>query len=690
MKMSLSKSKVCLSLISILCLNAYAEKHPFSVHTMLATKKVGAPQISHDGKQAVFSMKSFNEKESTSTNDLWLMDLGTGDLKQLTNTPRSENEYQWSLDDKNIIFLRDNTIWQQPLHGNKATKLTSLPVNIETMKLSPDGQHIAFSSRVDMNCHNLDCSAEKIKQKLAEKSNGKFYTQLFVRHWDTWNDGLRSHLFLLPLEANQEADLKKIIDITDGWDADIPSLPFGGSEEYNFSADGKSIYFSAKNVGKTEPWSTNFDIFQYPIQQDTPKITNLTIENKAWDSLPVVSPDNHWMAYTAMSVPAYEADKFEIQLVNLGSGEKKSLTHDWDRSIDSMTFTNDSKDLIVTTQDNGNHSIYKVDIATGKPTALITQGKNSAIQIANKQVVYLHNDMKNPSEVFKLSINGKIPPQQLTYFNKPLMSTVQLGDYEQFSFKGWNDETVHGYIVKPADFNAKNKYPMAFLIHGGPQGSFYNQFHYRWNPEIYAAAGYVAVMIDFHGSTGYGQQFTDSIQTDWGGKPLEDLKKGFAAAVKQYSFIDGENACALGASYGGYMINWIASHWSDGFKCLVNHDGVFDNRMMYFATEELWFTERENKGTYFDYAANYEKHNPVNYVNQWKTPMFVIQGGQDFRIPESQSLGAFTALQRQNIESQFLYFPNENHWVLKPENAIQWHDLVLAWLDKHLKPDTKK
>ncbi len=673
------------SLLLVLNLVAHAKQHPFSVHDMLAAHRVGASQVSNEGSKAVFSVKTINEKNGQSNSDLWLIDLNSGDLKQITHTPRAESSYQWSKDDKNILFSRGKTIWKQPVSGKKASKITTLPLSIETFKLSPDGLSIIFSSRVFVDCNSLQCSAKKLLKKESNKQTGKLYQQLFVRHWDTWNDGLRSHLFWMPLpQKSTPAKDIKITDITQGFDADVPSLPFGGSEEYNFSSDNKSVYFSAKNVGKKEAWSTNFDIYQADLTQlDTP-VKNLTELNKAWDTLPITSPDNKWLAYTAMHTPAYEADKFEIKLINLVNGEVKSLTHNWDRSISSMIFTADSQQLLVTTQDSGNHSIYKIDINNGKRQALITKGKNTSVQLSKSHIIYNHNDLKMPTEIFKLSLTGG-KPQQLTYFNKPLLSKVKLGNYEQFSFKGWNNEKVFGYIVKPIDFNPRKKYPMAFLIHGGPQGSFYNQFHYRWNPQVYAAEGYVAVMIDFHGSTGYGQKFTDSIQSDWGGKPLEDLKKGFKAVVKKYPFIDGKNACALGASYGGYMINWIASQWTDGFKCLINHDGVFDNRMMFFSTEELWFVERENKGTYYDYAANYEKHNPVNYVNQWKTPMFVIQGGHDYRIPESQSLGAFTALQRQSIDSQLLYFPEENHWILKPENSIQWHNEVLAWLKKYLK-----
>lgn len=278
--------------------------------------------------------------------------------------------------------------------------------------------------------------------------------------------------------------------------------------------------------------------------------------------------------------------------------------------------------------------------------------------------------------------------RQITRINADRLAAARLGEAEQFTFRGWNDDTVYAWIVKPVDFDSAKTYPVAFLIHGGPQGSFGNDFHYRWNPQTYAGSGYAAVMIDFHGSTGYGQEFTDAIRGDWGGKPLEDLQKGLAAALERYAWMEGERICALGASYGGYMINWIAGNWPDRFRCLVNHDGVFDQRMMYYATEELWFPEWEHGGVYWRNPEGYEKHNPALHVDEWRTPMLVIHGSADFRVPLEQGIGAFTALQRQGIPSLFLHFPDENHWVLKPHNSIQWHETVLRWLNEWTKQDT--
>lgn len=384
-----------------------------------------------------------------------------------------------------------------------------------------------------------------------------------------------------------------------------------------------------------------------------------------------------------MDRPGFEADRLQIHLKDLESGEVTNLTKDWDRSVASYQFSADGKTLFVTGNNIGKKSLWSFDIANREPTLLTKKGYVGGVSVGNDKLIYQYDDLKNPADLYRLDLNDN-STTQITQVNADRTQDFKLGDYEQFSFEGWNDETVYGYVVKPADFDPNKKYPLAFLIHGGPQGSFGDHFHYRWNPQTYTGQGFVAVMIDFHGSTGYGQEFTDSITGDWGGKPFIDLQKGMDYIDQTYSFIDTENSCALGASYGGYMINWIAGKWPEQFKCLVNHDGVFDNRMMYYATEELWFVEWENGGTYYDVPENFEKFNPVHHVKNWKTPMLVVQGTKDFRVPETQSLGAFTALQRQGIPSQLLIFEDENHWVLKPNNSIQWHSVVNNWLHEWL------
>ena len=509
------------------------------------------------------------------------------------------------------------------------------------------------------------------------KATGRLYEKLFVRHWDTWSDGRRSHLFAVPMHGNGEAK-----DLMPAMDADTPSKPFGGPEEIAFTPDGKGLVFTARDVGREEAWSTDFDLYYVPVDgSSAPKC--LTEANQALDTTPVFSPDGKTLAYLAMSRPRYEADRFRIVLKAWPDGEARVLTEAWDRSVSSFCWSLDGKKLLATAPNMGQTSLFAVDAATGKAETLVAQGTVGSFAPAAEGIVFERNTLKSPAEIYLVKPGAG--ETALTAINAAKIAAVRLGEPEQFSFKGWNNETVHGYIVKPVDFDAAGKYPVAFMIHGGPQGSFGNDFHYRWNPQAYAGAGYAVVMVDFHGSTGYGQAFCDAIRGDWGGKPLEDLKKGLAAALAKNPWMDGTRVGALGASYGGYMINWIAGNWPDRFKCLIAHDGNIDERAAYFETEELWFPEWDHMGTPWDNPANYEKHNPANFIKNWKTPMFVIHGGQDFRVVETQGIGSFNVLQRRGIPSQFLYFPDENHWVLKPANSILWHEKVIGWLDRWLK-----
>jgi len=468
-----------------------------------------------------------------------------------------------------------------------------------------------------------------------------------------------------------------------GMDADAPSKPFGGAEEFTFTPDGRGVVFTARDAGREEPWSTNFDLYVAPTDASAPP-RNLTAANKAWDTGPVFSPDGRTLAYRAMARASYEADRNRIVLMAWPDGAPRVLTEGWDRSPNEVVWSADGRTIFATADNLGHTSLFAVDAATGAARAVIAQGHVVAPTVAGDRVVVLVDHLRSPAELHAVKPDGT-DLRALTTVNAPRLAEVALGEPEQFTFKGWNDETVHAWVVKPVGLDPARKYPIAFLIHGGPQGSFGNDFHYRWNPQAYAAAGYAAVMVDFHGSTGYGQAFTDAIRGDWGGKPLVDLQKGLDAALARYPWMDGPRACALGASYGGYMINWIAGNWPDRFRCLVNHDGNLDERFAYYATEELWFPEWEHGGTPWDNPDGYGKHNPIEHVGKWKTPMLVVHGARDYRVVYTEGVATFTALQRRGIPSRFLYFPDESHWVLKPANSILWHETVLAWLGQWTK-----
>jgi len=660
-----------------------AETHPFSVHDMLAMKRLSDHQVSSDGRWVVFMLRETDLEANRGRTDLWIVRTDGANLHRLTSHLEADSNPRWAPDSNSVFFLSNRSgssqVWRIRVDGGEAQQITDYPLDVANLLVSPDGKHIAFTMDVFPDCNSPAQTKDKLERIKQRKDSGRIYERVFVRHWDTWKDGRRSHLFVLSSEGGDA------VDVMQGMDADTPSKPFGGPEEITFTPDSTGIIFTARNVGNEEPWSTDFDLYWAPASGcEPPKC--LTDENKAWDTNPVFSPDGKTLVYLAMTRPGYEADRFRIVLCSWPAGKKQVLTENWDRSPSSICWSADGKTIYATADDIGQKSLFAVDVKTAKVRTIVKDGTVSSLGIAGGRIIYGLDNLHLPVELYSVKPDGS-DVRKITDINSEKLAAARMGEYEQFSFKGWNDETVYCCVVQPIDFDPNKKYPVAFLIHGGPQGSFGNTFHYRWNPQAYAGAGYAVVMVDFHGSTGYGQAFTDSIRGDWGGKPLEDLKKGLAAALQRYPWMDADRVGALGASFGGYMINWIAGNWpAEGrFRCLVNHDGTLDERMAYFDTDEMWFPEWDHIGTPWDNPESYEKHNPVNFVKNWKTPMLVIHGGRDFRIPDSQGLATFNALQRRGIPSKLLYFQDENHWVLKPHNSILWHETVISWLDRWLK-----
>ncbi len=566
-------------------------------------------------------------------------------------------------------------MWRLFLDGGEPVQVTKSPVDVDSFTLARDGLWLAFSAATYPECDTLECTQKRLDEAAKNKASGKVYDQLMVRHWDSWGDGRRNHVFAQKIDKGTPVDVMKKMN------ADAPSRPFGGADEYTFTPDGRAVVFTARDVGREEAWSTDLDLFVAPVDGLKPPL-KLTTTNRATDTNPQFSPDGKSMAWLAMSRPGFEADKLRLMVQALPGGTAKSLTDSFDRSVAAFAWSNDSKTIYALAEDLGQRGVFAVDVATGQVSKVLSQGTVSAVEQAGGQLVVAYESLKGPSDLYSLSLDGKATLKPLTALNADVMAQVKIGEAEQFSFKGANDDTVYAYVVKPVDFDPKKKYPLAFLIHGGPQGTFGNDWHYRWNPQPYAAHGYVALMVDFHGSTSYGQAFTDAIRGDWGGKPLEDLQKGLAAALAKYPFIDKNRMCALGASYGGYMVNYIAGVWNEPWKCLVSHDGNLDEVMAYYDTEELWFPEWEHQGTPWENKTGYQKHNPIDHVAKWRVPMLVVHGGKDYRVVDTQGLSTFTVLQRRGIPSRLIYFADENHWVLKPANSIQWHDAVLAWLDQ--------
>lgn len=663
---------------------AQTSTHPFSVHDMLAMERLSDPRVSPDGGRVVFVLRTTDLKANAGKTDLWLVRTDGSGLRRLTSHPANDHDPRWMPDGKTIFFLSSRSgssqVWRIRVDGGEAEQVTDLPLDVGTLNFSPDGSQMAISLEVFPDANSPAATKKRLDEEAQRKSTGRIYDRGFARHWDAWSDGRRSHLFVLPSSGKG-----KPVDVMGKMEADCPSKPFGGPEEFTFTPDGQELVFTARDVGPKEPWSTDFNLYRVPADASS-EPEHLTEGNPAWDTHPTFSPDGKTLAYLAMTRPGYESDRFRIVLRRWPNGPERVLTEEWDRSPSEICWSSDGRELFAAAHHVGQTSLFAIDELTGNVRVVLREGTVKSPVASGPGIVYSLDHLQSPAELYWVRPDGS-DRRQLTRINAEKIAAARMGSVDQFSFKGYNDERVYAYVVRPADFDPQRKYPVAFLIHGGPQGSFGNNFHYRWNPQAFAGAGYAVVMVDFHGSVGYGQAFTDSIRDDWGGKPLEDLKKGLEAALRRYAWMDGNRVGALGASYGGYMINWIAGNWPDRFRCLVNHDGNLDERAAYFNTDELWFPEWDHAGTPWTNPEGYEKQNPVNFVRNWKTPMLVIHGGRDYRVVDSQGVATFNTLQRLGIPSRLLYFPDENHWVQKPQNSILWHETVIGWLDRWLKAE---
>ncbi len=663
-------------------------RHGLSPEEMIHLDRYGSPTLSPDGRVLVFTKRVIDRATNKASTSLWMRNLVTRDNvppHQISPEGWNVNSPAFSPDGKTLYFLSGKSgssqLYAMPIEGGEPRQLSNLPVDIDGFKLSPDGTRVALALAVFPDCKaDLACTKKMLDAAEARKATGLVFDHMFIRHWDTWADGRLNRVFAATLGG--EGMLTSATLLSGDIHGDIPSKPFGDLSDFAWSPDGKTVAMSVRQSNREEPWSTNFDIWL--VNADGSGTRNMTAANKAWDAGPVFSADGKTLYYRAMKRPGFEADRFALMAMDLASGQAREIDPGWDRSADGITLSADGKSIYTTAEDMGQRPLFRIDIASGHAARIVADGSVSSMQLAGPTLAVARNSMRSGDVVYVTDPDGSAPLRQITPSAQDMLPSVAWGEYEQFSFSGWNNETVHGYVVKPWNYEPGKRYPVAFLIHGGPQGSFGDGWSYRWNPQTYAGQGYAVVMIDFHGSTGYGQTFTDAISGHWGDRPLEDLKKGWDAALARYAFLNGDRACALGASYGGFMAYWIAGNWNAPWKCIVAHDGVFDNFMMGYATEELWFSEWENGGTPYDNPEGYQRFNPANYVKNWRSPILIIHGQQDFRIPASQGIAAFTAAQRRGVESKFLYFPDENHWVLKPQNSLLWHNTVNDWLRTHI------
>ena len=667
---------------------APADTHPISIHDLLAMERLGEPRVAPDGRTFVFSVATPDLAANKSAHDLWLGAVDGSWTRRLTAPGAGNSQACWSPDGKAVLFVSGRSgsaqVWRLPLDGGEAQQVTRLPLDVDALTVSPDGRNLFLGMAVFPG-RSPEETRRALDERAAGKASGMIFDHLFARHWDTWSDGTRNHVFTYNLATGQARDLMPAMD------ADCPTKPFGGAEDFAVSPDGRELVFSARDLGANpaqEAWSTNFDLYRVPV--DGASAPRKLTTNPAWDAQPHFSPDGRTLAYLAMSRPGFEADRFDIVLRDWATGREQKFTlraddtPRGDRSVANLAWSADGRTLYCEAEHLAQRALFAVDAATHQARLLVGQGTLDGIEVCRDgRILYGMQSLQGPTEFYTVAPDGK-DIRRVTHVNDARMAATRVGKAEQFHFKGAKGDTVYGYLVYPADFDPAKKYPVAFLIHGGPQGTFGNEFHYRWNAQPYAGAGYAVVMVDFHGSTSYGQAFTDAIRNDWGGAPFEDLMRGLDFALATYPFLDKDRMGALGASYGGFMINWLEGH-TDRFKAMVCHDGNLDERMAYFDTEELWFPEWEHQGLPWTARANYLDQNPIEFVQNWKTPMLVVHGMKDFRIPYSQGLASFTALQRRGIPSKLLIYPDENHWVLKPANSLQWHETVLGWLDQWLK-----
>ena len=672
------------SAISLGGLSTDAVARPMTETDLVMMKRLSAVAASPDGMMLAYQLRETDLEANKGKTDLYILKLGTTGAQPVMFASRPEkNEHDpaFAPDGKSIFYISNESgsdqIWRYDISSATTTQASNFKTDVSGFEISPDGLKFAIWGDIARNCMEFGCAKDGDTSKPGP-GTGREYDQLMTRHWDQWETpGNYSRVFTVVLRPDGKlGTLGTAMDGDLGGDA--PSKPFGGGDEISWSADSSAVLFALRHADANEAKSTNLDIYRSALQNPTP--VNLSSDNAGMDTTPAASPDGKWLAWTSMARATYEADRLVIKLMDLKSGKITALTDTWDRSVASLAWAANSKSFLVTAQDVLETPLYRVDLK-GKITRLTERGSiTEAVPLKNGGVVYAINSINGPSDLFHMDTKGKTT--QLTNVNADTMAMLDPVNYQKFDFTGANGDQVYGQIVKPQ--GATGKLPVLLLVHGGPQGTFNNSWSYRWNPAVMASQGYAVVSIDFHGSTGYGQKFTDSIHKNWGGWPLEDLQKGMEAVGKIDAQLDSNNACALGGSYGGYMMNWISGNWPDRFKCLVNHAGIFDLRAMAYETEELWFDQWDNGGPWTT-RSDAEKWNPVNHVAKWKTPTLVIHGERDYRIPYSQSLAAFTALQQQGVESKLLVFPDENHWVLKPKNSIQWHQTVFDWVGKHLK-----
>jgi dipeptidyl aminopeptidase/acylaminoacyl peptidase len=560
-------------------------------------------------------------------------------------------------------------------HKDQATKIST---GAAAPLWSPDGKWIAFTSDVYPDCADDDCNKKRDETNEASKVKAHITTRLLFRHWDEWRDVKRTHVFVVSSKGGTARDM------TQG-DFDSPPYAAASGVDFAFSPDSTELAY-LRNPDKVEATSTNSDIYVVSLNGGSAK--NITQSNHGYDVGPIYSADGRFIVYRSQATAGFEADRWRLMVYNRATGTSTEITRGFDQQVDEAVLSKDGN-VYFTAGERGKSPIFRVPLAGGAVQKVVPNVFASSLRVTadGKRLVFAGSSLASPAEIYAVNVDGS-SLNPLTSINTQLMSQANLTKAEEIEWTGALGKKIHGFIVKPNNFDPSRKYPLLLLIHGGPQGAWSDNWGYRWNPQVFANAGYVVFTPNPRGSTGYGQQFVNEISGDWGGKAYVDIMNGVADVLRRSPFIDRNRIGAAGASYGGYMINWIEGHNNDPrfrFKVLVCHDGVFNLTSMYGATEELWFPEWEFKGTPWSNPAMYSRWSPHNFINNFNTPILIIHGELDFRVPFGDGLQLYTAVQRKGIDSKFLSFPDEGHWVLKPQNSNLWYHTVLDWIDKYLK-----
>lgn len=664
---------------------AFAQEKRLTIDELLKVRRVGDPQVSPKGDLVAFTITDVDQAANKSTTQIYLVPLGGGETRQLTNDEHSSSSPRWSPDGEKLAFISardgDDEIWTIDVSNGALKKITTISTGAGDPVWSPDGKWLAFVSDIYPECHDDACNKRRAEEVAQNKVKAHVATRLLYRHWKAWKNGMRTHVFVVSSSGGEARDM------TPG-DYDAPPFSLGGPTDYAFSPDSSELAF-VSNHDKVEAISTNADVWLIPVKGGTAK--NITAANHGYDGSPQYSPDGKYLAYRSQVTPGYESDRFRLMLYDRKTGQARSISETLDSNVDEFTFTPDGNKIYLTAEERGRVPIYvaAVRAVNGPIKKLFADGGaigDIHLTKDGSTLVFSRSSMTKPAEIYRASLDSLVVTA-LTTTNDTFISSFNLKPAEEVTWTGGLGAKVAGWIVRPPNFNPGRKYPLVVLIHGGPQGAWNDNWGYRWNPQIYANNGYVVFMPNPRGSTGYGQKFVAEISGDWGGKVFTDISNGVAMSAN-LPYVDKTRIGAAGASYGGYMINWIEGHNNDPrfrYKVLVSHDGVYNLEAMYGVTEELWFPEWEFKGTPWTNPAMYDRWSPHKFVLNFKTPVLIITNTLDYRVPEGEGLQFFTAVQRMGVESKLVDFPDEGHWVTKPANSAFWHKTVLDWLDKHLK-----